>query len=85
MLQAEAVSHKLPALWDAMGVSDLEEAAHRLTAIMAGCGLETRLGSLGVDLDGFETLLEYTRWERLSALPRSLDREAVSHLLRRLL
>ena len=83
--QAEAISHKLPALWDAMGVSDLEEAVHRLTAVMAGCGLETRLGPLGVDEDGFETLLEHTRWDRLATLPRPLDREAVSHLLRRLL
>ena len=83
--QAESISHKLPALWDAMGVSDLEEAVHRLTEIMAGCGLETRLGPLGVAGDGFETLLEHTKWDRLSTLPRPLDREAVSHLLHRLL
>ena len=83
--QAEAISHKLPALWDAMGVSDLEEAVQRLTGIMAGCGLETRLSPLGVDEDGFETLLEHTRWDRFSTLPRPLDREAVSHLLRRVL
>ena len=68
-----------------MGVSDLEEAAHRLTAIMAGCGLETRLGPLGVDEDGFGTLLEHTKWDRLATLPRPLDREAISHLLHRLL
>lgn len=83
--QAETVPHKLPALWDAMGVSDLEEAAHRLTEIMASCGLETRLGPLGVTEDDLETLLEHTRWDRLTTLPRPLDRDTVSHLLRRLL
>ena len=83
--QAEAISHKLPALWDAMGVLGLEEATQRLTEIIERCGLETRLSGLGLKEGDMETLLDNVKWDRLTTLPRPLGRESVAPLLRRLL
>ena len=83
--QAEGISHKLPALWDAIGVSGIEEATQRLTEIMDRCGLETRLGGLGITEGDLDTLVDHVRWDRLETLPRPLARESVRPLLRRLL
>ena len=84
-LQAEGISHKLPALWDALGVSDLDEADQRITQIMDGCGLETRLSGLGLTEGDLGTLVDNVRWDRLKTLPVPLARESVRPLLRRLL
>ena len=42
---ATAIPHKLPALWNALGVNDLDEAVSRITRIMGRCGLRTKLSS----------------------------------------
>jgi hypothetical protein len=36
------------ALWRALGVEDLDGAMTRLGALLSACGLESRLGGLGV-------------------------------------
>ena len=82
---APAISHKLPALWDALGVNDLNEATTRITVIMERCGLVTRLSGLGVGEGDVETLLDHIRWDRLGALPRPLDREDMRALLQGLM
>ena len=82
---APAISHKLPALWRALGVTNLAEATARIVEIMERCGLETRLPGLGVEPDGLETLLEHTRWDRVKALPMPLGREDLRGLLHELM
>ena len=82
---APAISHKLPALWDALGAGNLDEAVARITQIMERCGLETRLGGLGIGNDDMETLLEHIRWDRLGVLPRPLEREDARTLLQELM
>ena len=83
--QAEGISHKLPALWDALGVSDLDEADRRITQIMVECGLETRLSGLGLRKDDLGTLVDNVRWDRLETLPVPLASESIGPLLQRLL
>lgn len=83
--QAEGISHKLPALWDALGVSDLDEADRRITQIMDGCGLATRLSGLGLTEGDLGTLLDNVRWDRLETLPVPLAMDSVRRLLQRLL
>ncbi len=78
---APEISHKLPALWDALGVKGLEEATERIVQIMVNCGLKTSLSSLGIYPDGLETLVEHTRWDRVSALPAPLGRDDLKVLL----
>ena len=78
---APAISHKLPALWDALGVKGLEEATGRIVQTMENCGLKTSLTSLGVTTDGLETLVEHTRWDRVGALPTTLERDDLMGLL----
>ena len=82
---APAIGPKLPALWGALGVGGLDAAAERLTAILAGCGLATRLGGLGVGAGDVDTLVEHMRWERTAVLPRPLDRDAARAIFQDLL
>ncbi len=82
---APAISHKLPALWEALGVKDLNEATTRITEIIEKCGLETRLPELGVGDGDMETLLDNIRWDRFGVLPRPLDRENTRVLLQELM
>ena len=78
---ARAISNKLPALWDAFGVKDLDEASGRIVQIMRNCGLKTRLGDCGVTPEGLDTLLEHTRWDRFLPLPRPMEREDLRKIL----
>jgi alcohol dehydrogenase class IV len=82
---APAIPAKLPALWRALGVDGLPAATARLTALMARCGLETRLGGLGVGPGDVETLVEHMRWDRVAVLPRPLGREDARAIFRELL
>ena len=82
---ASAIPHKLPALWNALGVGNLDEAVARITQIMERCGMKTRLGGLGIGSDDMETLLEHIRWDRLGVLPRPLEREDARILLQELM
>ena len=82
---ASAISHKLPALWKALGVKDLNEAVARITQIMQRCGIETRLSSLGVGSDDVETMVEHMRWDRVGVLPRPLERENAGAIFKDLL
>jgi alcohol dehydrogenase class IV len=82
---AEAIPHKLPALWDALGVKNLDEAVGRLVEIMENCGLKTKLRDLGVESEGLDTLLEHTRWDRFRTLPRPMERQELREILQGLL
>jgi alcohol dehydrogenase class IV len=82
---APAIAPKLPALWRALGVADLDEAVARLTTILTRCGLATRLGGLGLGPDAVPILLEHMRWERVAPLPRPLDRAAAREIFTALL
>ena len=82
---APAITHKLPALWEALGVSGMDEASARIDQIMERCGLETRLRGLGLKETDMETLVENIRWDRTDVLPRSLDRRDAAELLGRLM
>ena len=82
---APAIPSKLPALWEALGVKDLDEATARIAQIMERIGLETRLSGLGVAHREMETLLEHTRWDRLKMLPRELGRDDLRSLLQGLM
>ena len=71
---AEAIPEKLPALWEALGVTGLEEAQQRLTEIMTNCGLVTSLSPMGVTRNDLDLILERLPWERLAQIPRSMDK-----------
>ena len=81
---APAIEHKLPALFAALGVEDLDAAAARIEQIMSRCGLKTRISALGVSPDDMDTLLDNIRWERVGVLPRPLEREDARALLEQL-
>jgi alcohol dehydrogenase class IV len=78
---APAIEDRLPALWAALGVADLDGAVGRLTALLGACGLATRLRDLGVGAGDLETLVEHTRWERTAVLPRPLGRDDLRAIL----
>jgi alcohol dehydrogenase class IV len=82
---AQAIPHKLPALWDALGVKDLDEACARITRIMERCGLETRLSGLGIGESDMDTLIENIRWDRTAILPRPLEADDARQLLQALI
>jgi alcohol dehydrogenase class IV len=82
---APAIADKLPPLWQALGVADLDAATARLTEIMERCGLATRLGALGVGAGDVETLVEHMRWDRTAVLPRPLTRSDARALFEALL
>ena len=82
---APAISHKLPALWKALGVDDLDQATSRIDQIMRRCGLRTNLGGLGVKKEEMDTLVDNIRWDRLHVLPKALDRQSASELLSEIL
>ena len=82
---APSIAHKLPALWTALGVRDLDEAAELITGLLDKCGLETRLSALGVGDDDMDTLLDHVRWDRLATMPRPLVRDEMRALLAELM
>lgn len=82
---AEAIPEKLPALWDALGVDGLDHAKQRLTEIMLACGLETRLGPMGVVQKDLDIMLEYVPWERLANIPKPMSKEDARSVLEGLL
>ena len=82
---APAIAHKLPPLWEALGVNGLEEALDRLGEIMRNCGLETRLGELGVARGDLDRFLDVVAWERLATMPTDLSRQEARDLLLSLL
>jgi alcohol dehydrogenase class IV len=82
---APAIAPKLPALWGALGVDGLDGAMARLGALLAACGLETRLAGLGLGAGDVETLVEHMRWDRTSVLPRPLGRDDARAIFRELL
>ncbi len=82
---APAIAHKLPPLWEALGVGGLDEALARVTEIMRSCGLETRLGELGVSEGDLDRFLDVVAWERLATMPTDLSRQEAKDLLKSLL
>ena len=82
---APAIQHKLPPLWEALGVGGLDEAVARVTEIMQNCGLETRLGELGVSRGDLDRFLDVIAWERLATMPTDLSRQEARDLLQSLL
>jgi len=78
---APAIRHKLPPLWEAMGVEDLAGATELITRIMRRCGLETTLTGLGLNESDLDTLVDETRWERVGSLPVSMGRDELRVML----
>ena len=78
---APAIEHKIQALWDALGVSDLDAACARITEIIDRCGLETRLSGLGIGPSDMDTLVDNIRWDRTQVLAQPPEREEMSALL----
>ena len=82
---APDISTKLSALWNALGVTGLEEAIGRIAQIMGNCGLKTSLSSLGVTTGDVDTLVEHTRWDRVSSLPTPLGHDDLRKVLQDLM
>jgi alcohol dehydrogenase class IV len=79
---APAIAPKLPPLWHALGVADLDGAIERITRLFAGCRLATRLRDVGVGEGDIERLVEEMRWDRTAVLPRPLGRDDARRILR---
>ena len=82
---AQAISHKLPALWNALGVDDLDGAVTRITRLIERCGLETRLRGLGLSDGDMDTLIDNIRWDRVDVLPRPMDKGDATPLMKALM
>ena len=76
-----AIAHKLPALWEALGLDDMAGAVERIAQIMQRCGLETRLRGLGLSASDVDTLVERTHPDRLAPLPVAIDRDQLRSML----
>ncbi len=82
---APAISPKLPALWEALGVEGLDDAVARVAQIMKRCGLKTKLEDLGFGSDDMEPALDLVPWHRLKIIPREMSRLQAHSLLESLL
>ena len=78
---APAIAHKTDALWNALGVSDLDAAVERIGQIMSRCGLETTLSGLGLAERDIDTIVENTIWSRIDPLPEQMDRSQLRAML----
>lgn len=78
---APAIDHKTDALWDALGVSDLDGAVERITQIMGRCGLETSLGGLGLAREDIDTIVEEAPWARIDPLPTPMGKGQLKEML----
>ena len=78
---SDAISDKMNALLDAMGVANLDQAESKLSSMLENCGLETRLSGLGLVRNDIETLTENIKCELASRLPRSFDKNDARSLL----
>ncbi len=78
---ASAIADRMPALYSALGVSNLDEACDKVERIMADCGLETRLSGLGVGGDDIDKIVDHTRWDRLALLPRPIEKDDLRAML----
>ncbi|MDA0771288.1 MAG: hypothetical protein BZY79_00300 [SAR202 cluster bacterium Casp-Chloro-G4] len=82
---APGIPHKMPALWRALGVEDLDGACERITRLMTRCGLQTNLSGLGMEETDLDTLVANTRWDRTRTLPRPLGQDDLRGLIQELL
>jgi alcohol dehydrogenase class IV len=82
---APAIPHKLPALWSALGVDDLDGAVSKITRIMTRCGLKTKLSELGIRALDMDTLVDNVRWDRVVLSPRSYGKEDARQMMSELL
>ncbi len=82
---AEAIAHKLPALWSALGVNDLDGAVAKITHIMTQCGLKTKLRDLGITASDMDLLVDKVRWDRVALSPRPYGKDDAHHMLTELL
>lgn len=82
---APAIAHKTNALWNALGVSDLDDAVERIAQIMSRCGLETTLNGLGLSRSDIDTIVEHTIWARIDPLPAPMDKDQLREMLTSLL
>ena len=81
---SSAISHKMPALLNALGVSSLGEAEARLTQMLERCGLETRLSGLGLTEGDVGTLVDNIKWQLADRMPRALEKEDARVILQEL-
>ena len=81
---SSAISHKMPALLNALGVSSLGEAEARLTQMLERCGLETRLSGLGLTEGDVGALVNNIRWQLADRMPRALEKEDAMVILQEL-
>ena len=82
---APDIENKLSALWDALGVSDLDAACARITEIISRSGLETRLTGLGIGPNDMDTLVDNIRWDRTQVLARPPERDEMIDLLQEIM
>lgn len=82
---APGIADRMPALFSALGVSDLGEACDKIERIMTDCGLETRLSGLGIGEDDIDKIVEHTRWERVALLPKPMNRDDLRTMLKEIL
>ena len=78
---APAISHKMPALFSAMGVKDIDSACAKITEIIERCGLRTRLSDLGVSRDDIVQIVRHSRWERLAFMPNPMSEGELHEIL----
>ena len=78
---APAIADRMPALLDALGVGSVDEACAKIERIMGDCGLSTRLSGLDIGVGDIDHIVEYTRWDRMSKLPRPMTHDGLRTIL----
>lgn len=78
---ARAIAHKAGRLWQALGVSGLEEAVELIERVLRRSGLQTRLSALGLGREDVDLVVAETRWELMERLPRPIGWERLRDLL----
>ena len=78
---APAIADRMPALFTALGVSNIDEACEKIERIISDCGLETRLSGLGIGESDIDLIVDNTRWERLALLPKPMEKDDLRTIL----
>lgn len=82
---APTLGDKQQPLWDALGVRDLDEATARITQMIDNCGLESRLGGLGIGASDVDTIVDNMRWDLLATIPRPMEPDDARAIIREML
>lgn len=82
---APSIAHKTEPLLSALEAPDIESACAKIARIAQNAGLKTRLSDLNIRETDLDSIVETARWDRLTHLPRPINRAELREMLRGIL